>query len=151
MAVNLECLRSYGKAKQAYTKSLKASKGNILQELKMVLELAKLADKAEEAKSAVVELFSNAANLATSLGKPEFKAHVLKTWLDYHRSNFDQEAADKAYRRVHTISDINVACDVRDNCIVPKPQSLLYMIASLFSILRTYCRVPQNHLSANWC
>ena len=99
MAVNLECLRSYGKAKQAYTKSLKASKGNILQELKMVLELAKLADKAEEPKSAVVELFSNAADLATSLG-PEFKAHVLKTWLDYHRSNFDQEAADKVETEV---------------------------------------------------
>ena len=150
MAVNLECLRSYGKAKQAYTQSLKASKGNILQELKMVLELAKLADKAEEPKSAVVELFSNAADLATSLG-PEFKAHVLKTWLDYHRSNFDQEAADQAYRLVHTISAIYASRlpAMYDSTALSQNHraSLTWLHIFIFNP-HTYCR---NHFTANCC
>ena len=94
MALNYEGLKQFSRAKLAYSESLKAVKGNALQELKMVLELAKLADKAEEPRHSVIKLFQNAVSLSDNLGL-EVKAHVLKTWLDYHRANIDQDDVER--------------------------------------------------------
>ena len=95
MALNHECLGSYDKAKESYLQSLRACRGHPIQELKMVLELAKLADKADEAKEVVVKGFRDALKMASDIPeKPAYKSHVLKYWYEYHKANLDQEESD---------------------------------------------------------
>ena len=61
----------------------------------MVLELAKLADKADETKEVVVKGFRDALKMASDIPeKPVYKSHVLKYWYEYHKANLDQEESD---------------------------------------------------------